>query len=152
MPKLTLQNLFRLMSDTLSHRGDTHTVQVHSLVDPSRVWRFSTVALTVHRVRLASMLSQLPKDMLQSSGAEGLPWFEAMRHRSGTHWGGLDEADKLLAIGRAAGMVRTHSPRTDCDVPYAVILDEDVRMAERQRPEHQRNRSLLYWEFHLKQN
>lgn len=151
MPRLNPRNLCRLMSDTLALRGDTHTVDVRSLIDPSRSWRFSTIALEVHRVRIASMLSQVQLHMLQSHGKAGLPWIDAMRNRWGELWGDMDDADKLLAIGRAAGMVRTHTPRTDCDMPYAVILDDDVRRVEHNRPEGKRNRSMLYWEFKYKQ-
>ena len=151
MPRLNLKNICRLMSDTIAFRSDTHTVEVRSLIDHTRTWRFSTVALELHRVRIASMLSQIQEQMLQSVGQNGMPWFNAMRDRWGCMWGGLEEADKLLAVGRAAGMVRTHTPRADCDVPYAVILDNEVRQVERNRPENKRNRSMLYWNFNYKQ-
>lgn len=150
MPRLNYKNLYRLMSDTLSHKGDTHTVEVHSLVDPSTMWSFSIIALGIHRVRIASLLSQMQVPMMQSMDKDGMPWFNAMRSHDGVMWGDLEEADKLLAIGRAAGMVRTHTPRSDCDVPYAVILDDDVRYMERCRPEEKRNRSMLYWKFNYK--
>lgn len=147
MPKLTARNLYRLMSDVVAHRGDNYTAKVTSLADPSCSWLFNTLALTFHRVRIASMLSQLQVLMWQSEGADGMPWFNAMRTRLGEMWGNLDEADRLLAIGRAAGMVRVHTPRTDCDIPYAVILDRDVRQQERTRPIAQQHRSMLYWSF-----
>ena len=150
MPRLNLKNICRLMSDTIAYRSDTHTVDVRSLIDPCRSWRFSTIALQVHRVRIASMLSQVQSQMLQSHGEAGVPWFNAMRDRWGKLWGDLDDTDKLLAIGRAAGMVRTHNPRSDCDIPYSVILDLDVRRAEHQLPEGKRNRSMLYWDFRYK--
>lgn len=147
MSKLNLKNIHRLMSDTIAHKGDTQTVEVRSLIDPSRTWRFSTAMLYTHRVHIASLLSQIQLPMLQSMGADGMPWFSAMRSRWGDMWGDLEETDKLLAVGRAAGMVRTHTPRTDCDVPYAVILDIDVRRAERNRPPRERSLAMIEWKF-----
>lgn len=152
MPRLNLKNLHRLMSDTIAYKGDTRTVEVRSLIDPSRSWRFSTVALGIHRVRVASMLSQVILDMLQSMSPDGTPWFYARRNRWGEVWGDLEEVDKLLAIGRASGMVRTHVPRTDCEVSYAVILDNDVRHMERSRPDGMRNPAMLYWKFKYYKN
>lgn len=147
MPRLnlsTLRNLYQLVSE---RREGPMTVKVKSFYTPSHEWLFSAARLSEYRVFIGSLLSQLPKGFLQSRGAEGLPWFSAVRLCNDVQWGGLDDADKLLAIARAASMVKSHTPLADCDVPYCVILDDDIRASERALPSEQQHRQLLYWSF-----
>lgn len=73
------------------------------------------------------MLRQLPKEMMQSYGLKGIPWFMACTNADGTRWGDMCDVDKLLAIGRAASLVSTYTPLVHCDVPYCVILDVEMK-------------------------
>ena len=149
MPRLNLKSLHNLYQLVSERKEGTLTVKVKSFYDPSRQWLFSATRLSEYRVYIASLLSQLPQEFLQSVGSVGLPWFSAIRLHNGTRWGGMDDADKLLAIARAACMVKSHTPLSDCDAPYCIILDEDIRKFERNLPPERQNKSLLYWKFYV---
>lgn len=148
MPRLKLKTLHSLYQLVSERREGPNTIKVKSLNIPLKVWLFSPEKLAEYRVYAASLLSQLPADMFQSAGKGGLPWFSAIRLSDGQTWGDLYDADKLLAIGRALSMVRTHRPRTDCDVSFCIILDDDIRYREHNLPPEKQNRSLLYWRFY----
>lgn len=147
MPKLNLKTLHNLYQLVSNRKEGPLTVKVKSFYFPSKVWLFSSDMLAQCRVHIVSLLSQLPDEYLQSLGGVGLPWFSAVRLRNGEKWGELDDADKLLAIARAASMIKTHTPLKDCDVPYCIVLDEDIRAIERSLPQEKQNRSILYWKF-----
>lgn len=149
MPRLKLQTLHNLYQLVSERKEGPLTVKVKSFYNPSHDWMFSASRLSEYRVYIASLLSQLPQEFLQSVGKGGLPWFSAVRLRNGVQWGGLDDADKLLAISRAASMVKSHTPFADCDAPYCIILDEDIRAAERSLQPDKQNKSLLYWKFYI---
>lgn len=149
MPRLNLKSLHNLYQLVSERKEGPMTVKVKSFYDPSRQWLFSATRLSEYRVYIASLLSQLPQEFLQSVGSVGLPWFSAIRLHNGTRWGGMDDADKLLAIARAACMVKSHTPLSDCDAPYCIILDEDIRKFERNLPPERQNKSLLYWKFYV---
>lgn len=149
MPRLKLQTLHNLYQLVSERKEGPLTVVVKSFCNPYHEWMFSASRLFEYRVYLASLLSQLPQEFLQSVGKGGLPWFSAVRLHNGVQWGDLNDADKLLAIARAASMVKSHTPLVDCDAPYCIILDQDIRAAERALPTDKQNRSLLYWNFYV---
>lgn len=149
MPRLNLKTLHQLYQLVSVRKETPMTIKVKSFYFPSRVWLFSPDKLAHHRVFLASLLSQLPEGYLQSVSDGGLPWFSAIRLRNGSQWGGLDDADKLLAMARAASMVKTHFPLEVCDVPFCRLMDEDIRLAEHHLPPDKQNQSMLYWRFRL---
>lgn len=147
MPRLTIPNLYKLFDACTIKRGGDESVLVKSLHDPLHSWKFSVHMLTENRVKIASLLSQLPRNMLQSASGKGQPWIYALRLRGGRKWGDLNDVDKLMALARAAGMVKVYAPLEVCDIPYCIILDDEVRYLEYLMPEDQRNPSLLYWNF-----
>lgn len=150
MPKLNLTQLCLLYQDVKARKHCASPVVVKSLQWSCPPWQFDSRALVQCRVRIASMLSQLPDAALQSRGGDGIPWCSVVKCRNNRQWGYLEDADKLLAIARAAGMVAVHTPVTDCDLPYIVVLDREIRQRERLRPKEEQNRSMLYWKFILK--
>ncbi len=150
MPKLNLTQLCLLYQDVKARKHCTDPVRVKPLEGSCPPWQFDSHALSQCRVRIASMLSQLPDAALQSGGGDGIPWCSVVKCRHGHQWGCLEDADKLLAIARAAGMVVVHTPVPDCDLPYIIVLDEEIRRRERLRPKPEQNRSMLYWNFRLK--
>lgn len=125
--KLNYKNLFTIYSDVSTRRETDSTIKVQSMSDPTLWWLFSPERLCLHRKRIASLLMQLLDDMMQSKTEEGLPWFMAFCRKDGTRWGDMDDADKLLAMARASSMVKIHHPLTVCDVPFCVILDQEVK-------------------------
>lgn len=149
MPRLTLQTLHNLYQLVSVRKEGPLTVSVKSFLHPSHSWLFSSQHLATYRVQIASFLSQLPADFLQSAGGVGLPWFFSIRLRNGVQWGDMDDADKLLAIARAASMVKSHTPLSVCDTPFCIILDDEIRASERFLPVEKQNKSLLYWKFHI---
>ena len=149
MPRLNLKTLHTLHQLVSERREGPLTVKVKSFCNPSQEWMYSHSRLSEYRVYIASLLSQLPDGFLQSVSQQGLPWFSAIRLCNGIQWGYMDDADKLLSIGRAASMIRAHTPMVQCDAPFCVILDTDIRAAEHQLPADKRNQSLLYWKFNV---
>lgn len=128
MYKLSCRNLTDLYGRVADRKAMPLTIKVQSFTDPTRWWMFASKSLYACRAQIASMLCQLPSEMMQSSGLSGYPWFLAIKRGDGTRWGDIEDADKLLAIGRAASMVNIHKPMRECDVPFCVILNVDINL------------------------
>ena len=125
--KLNYKNLFELYSYVSVRKPGPSVIKAQSLHDSTQWCWFSSCRLAERSKDIASMLRQLPKEMMQSYGLKGIPWFMACTNADGTRWGDMCDVDKLLAIGRAASLVSTYTPLVHCDVPYCVILDVEMK-------------------------
>lgn len=151
MPSLSVISLWRLSSYVGAARlNDSDTIQVQSLVSPNTQYAYSRRKLHAHRKFIVSMLARLPHTMRQSQSSIGERWIKAIYNHNGTAWGGIAEADKLLSIARAAHMVEIIAPsglQSVCDMPFALILDNDIRSRERALPPSQQTYSITRWRF-----
>lgn len=120
--------MFELYGCVSVRKETPSVVKVRSFVDPFKWWMFSPKRLADRSKDLGKMLLQLTDDIMQTTGeGNGLPWFLAFTRKDGSRWGDMQDADRLLAMGRAASMVKTHRPMTQCDIPFCVILDKEIR-------------------------
>lgn len=141
------------MKDTCTSRVSNDTIEVSSLLNGRNKFLFSIRKLNEHRRRIASMLSELDNDLMQTDGCacSGRRWIAARYLRSGEQWAYcLEDVDRLLAVGRAAGMVSVTQPIGEdecCIMPYATVMKLDVMNRERLLPSDMQNRSVRYWSF-----
>lgn len=152
MGKLSFLSLHKLYLQTKASRKSEDIIAVESLLDGNVIYSFSRSALHFYRGKIASLLSQVNDKMKQSYAEYNngywimarydwrmLPWTES-----------LDDVDLLLAIGRAAGMIRLSYPEDQCkscEIPHIMILDIDTRRKEQLLPEETQVWRLKYWNF-----
>ena len=150
MPSLSVISLWRLSSYVRASRNDSDTIKVQSLLSPNLQYAYSRQKLHAHRQFLVSMLARLPHSMRQSQSSSGERWIKAIYNNQGSTWCTIAEADKLLSIARAAHMVAIIPPsglHSVCDMPFALILDNDIRTRERALPPSEQAPSITRWRF-----
>jgi len=135
----------------VSQKKRPNTIVVEPLLAGTGRFAFNGERLFQKRVEVARLLSLVNDDLKQSRNGPLQRWIAARFDWNGREWDtDLQDVDKLLAMGRALGMVKILSPEgafADCDMPMLQILDRDAARSERSLPKEQQNYRLKYWSY-----
>ena len=126
---LTSENVERLLKSMLISEGDPIPAESESTIARGITAnvRFCTAKVTDHREEIRMMLDELPKQFRQSHGG-GWTFLNMVTRRDGSQWGEQQQAEWLLLMGLAAGLIKYLVPKDSWNifpgrVPYLVYLD-----------------------------
>ncbi len=145
MGTLNIVRLHKLYDKVRAPLRSVEAVRVEPLLSGNAPYVFHRVDLHCYRSAVASLLSQLPDSMMQSKSEFCCPWIQARYNFQSNQWAILlEDADLLLAMGRALQMVSVQVPDYPCTLPYVQILDIDASRAERLISNRSR---LSHWDY-----
>lgn len=120
--KLNVQNVKAMFLECVDINGEiTVDAVVHSFV-------FSKKRLEENRENIVSLLYQLPNEFKKDNGG-GYSFPYACIDIDGCQWGEHVDAERLIALGTAIGLVQCPIPREmwkilPMGLPYYIILSE----------------------------
>jgi len=97
-----------------------------------RPYYFDVKKLRRHRKKIIEALNELPSEFLLSSCNGGWSFLHCCLNRAYEQWGTQEDADKLVALGRAIGKVSWLAEEKYWHIlyggmPYLVVLDVEYR-------------------------
>lgn len=132
MSTLNIVRLYRLYDRVRESSRSVDAIRVAPLTAGKPTYCFNRKSLYSRRGKVASLLSQLPDDMMQSHSDTFVPWIQARFNWHLTQWATqLSDVDLLLAMGRALQMVHVHILDYPCVFPYVQVLNVDASTRER---------------------
>lgn len=128
--QLTAENVYNTVMDCLYPEGtNIDDVRNEMVTVPAirATFCFSPKGLERNKANIDSMLSQLPKDFMKSSGG-GMSFLQACFNSNGMQWGEQHNAEDLMVLGMGIGLVKFCMPREmwgmfPGGVPYFVVDD-----------------------------
>ena len=124
---LTSENVYSVFSDCFFRDGEdtSHLVKAEAIV---QTFGFHPERLASHRKDIASLLAHLPRGFRPGEGG-GLSFLSAVLDSNGQQWGEQTNAEQLLALGIASGLITIQFPRNMWSmlpggVPDFVLSDE----------------------------
>ena len=103
--------------------------KVHLVMGISHtLYCFDIDELQKHEGEIFEALKELPHEFMQSSGEGGWSFLNSCIDRHGRQWGEHQDADMLIALGRAIGKAkwlfrREYWSRLPGGMPYLIVLD-----------------------------